>query len=522
MTETYTDLTLRLRAKAGGGFYPIEAELDNGQRFDNGRLTLDQATLSANELNPAEYGRLLFEALFTPGFRTAYDTAAARADALTAGRLRVRLWIDPEAAELHALPWERLYRPAPGGQMTPLTTHIETPFSRYTSLDTPEPPPLTERPLRLLAVLANPDKLPAGLVPADAEAEIASLRQALSGVPAGLFQITLIPGRSPLSDTLRSQLTAAGWKLVDGNTTLDNILAQVSGQHLLHYIGHGSFTRSAASGAGTARLFLEKADGSPQPVKDDDLIARLSGNLPRLIFLGACESAKRDPAAEDAFVGLGPKLVRAGAPAVVAMQAEVPVATARKLSAEFYRRLAEHGEVDKALTQARLLTFDPNRTDWAIPVLFSRLKTGALFTVGDAAKPEPAAPITTNIKNEGGLTFNVGGSVTIGGDVVGRDKIVTGGEGPANPWAVLEKQLAKAAKAVDTLTLDDPDDKDQIKDLIDKVEANVKENDLANLERRLTKIGKLSPEALAAVVKALTNVAVNAPAPVQAVAKKFA
>ena len=43
----------------------------------------------------------------------------------------------------------------------------------------------------------------------------------------------------------------------------------------------------------------------------------------------------------------------------------------------------------------------------------------------------------------------------------------------------------------------------------------------ANLERRLAKIGKTSPEALAAVVKALTNIAAKVPEPAQAVARKF-
>src|SRR3990172_27218 len=44
------------------------------------------------------------------------------------------------------------------------------------------------------------------------------------------------------------------------------------------------------------------------------------GTLPHLIFLVACESATRDAQAESPFVGLAPKLVQAGGPAVGPMQ----------------------------------------------------------------------------------------------------------------------------------------------------------------------------------------------------------
>ena len=51
----------------------------------------------------------LFDALFTGKIRRAYDKVTGRAEAEAKGRVRVCLWIDNGAAELHALPWERLY-----------------------------------------------------------------------------------------------------------------------------------------------------------------------------------------------------------------------------------------------------------------------------------------------------------------------------------------------------------------------------------------------------------------------------
>jgi hypothetical protein len=106
----------------------------------------------------------------------------------------------------------------------------------------------------------------------------------------------------------------------------------------------------------------------------------------------ACESAKRQANATSPFVGLGPKLVQAGVPAVVAMQEQVPVELARALAGEFYARLAEHGEVDRALNQARLQVFDAKRTEWAIPVLFMRMRHGRLFGAEDEEAPAPGEP----------------------------------------------------------------------------------------------------------------------------------
>ncbi|MBF8284715.1 MAG: hypothetical protein HW378_3630 [Anaerolineales bacterium] len=407
MPDNYTDLRIRVRAWEEA-YYPVEAELDDGSRFEGGELRLDQQALLASELDPKAYGQLLFNALFAGDIRRAYDKATARADALTEGRLRVQLWVDTEATELHAIPWERLYHLS-RGHAVPLTTSTQTPFSRYTSLETPEPPPVTERPIKMLAAISNPLNLPGGLAPANSEVEIENLRRGLGDLrKTNTVQVTILPGRSGLSPELRSQLEAEGYQIAEGNTTLDNLLRYMPGMHVFHFVGHGAFRRQTEHGPGQAVLYLEKDDGAWQVAKDDDIVARLAalGDLPHLVFLVACESAVRDAKAEHPFIGLGPKLVQAGFPAVVAMQAQVPVETARILTGEFYRRLVEHGEVDQALSQARLLMFKPDRTDWAIPVLFMRLRRGKLFAPHSAIPEvekrsfEAAMPQTITVGQE--------------------------------------------------------------------------------------------------------------------------
>ena len=90
MPDRYIDLRIRVRAWEES-YYPVEAELDDGSRFEGGELRLDQQALLASELDPKAYGQLLFNAFFAGDIRRAYDKATARADALTKKRLRVQL-----------------------------------------------------------------------------------------------------------------------------------------------------------------------------------------------------------------------------------------------------------------------------------------------------------------------------------------------------------------------------------------------------------------------------------------------
>ncbi len=539
MTSEFTELTIRIRAKnEAGGYYPVEAELGDGSRYEDGRLRLDHDVLLEKELDPLGYGETLFSALFAGDILEAYHKATGRAAGATDGRLRVQLWLDADAVELHAIPWERLYH-FPKGQAVPLTTSTHTPFSRYTSLEQGEPEPVADRPIRLLAAIASPSTLPGGMAEVEVPAEVANLRTALGDLrEAGKLSVTLLPGRSGLPADQMKQLKDEGWEIAEGNTTLENILRHLPGQHVLHFIGHGQFRRRG-EGSGQAVLFLEKEDGAWQAVPDDQIVPRFAaiGEPPHLVYLVACESASREAKGPDAFVGLGPKLVQAGVPAVVAMQALVPVHTARKVTGEFYRRLMEHGVVDQAMSQARLLAFDTKRTDWGIPVLFMRLKTGELFGKKSAADGSDEQSAVSQVAEaggvniatgagEGGINFgNIGGSVNVGGSIVGRDQIVTDraatNEG-AQEMVVLKKQMEKAVRQVDALTIDDAD-KDDLKDLILKIEGEAKKGEAANIgriERWLGNLNDISPEILKAVVKALTNVAAGVAEPIQQAARK--
>ena len=83
------------------------------------------------------------------------------------------------------------------------------------------------------------------------------------------------------------------------------------------------------------------------------------------------------------FFRIATSLVRAGLPAVVAMQFEITDPAAIAFSHAFYRRLASTGDVDTATTEGRLAIRRQDRgsLEWITPVLLQRGYDGRLFKV---------------------------------------------------------------------------------------------------------------------------------------------
>jgi len=389
VTEVYTDLLIHIRNQPDKGSpYPVEASLSDGSFFF-GHLHLTEEALNQAELQADfdSYGQSLFEALLAGPVGRAYDLAVGMARDDSGSQLRVRLWLDKEATRLQAIKWERIYHYY-NGQLMPLSTTAQTPFSRYTGLGIAEPRAIRQRPLKVLVAIANPSDLKSGygLEPIDVEREVESLHRALGDLQNNQqIQVTILPGQSGLPEKLTDELLTGGYQIEDRRTSIGNLMRRLGQFHIFHFLGHGAFR--AKEGDGTAALYLEKPDGSCEVVKDHELTEKIraSDQIPHLFFLAACESAKTGIG--QAFVGLGPKLVQAGVPAVVAMQDRIAMDDARQLAGDFYGRLLQHGLVDKALNEARNLLRQQGSQAWATPVLFMRLKTGQLF----AADPYQAA-----------------------------------------------------------------------------------------------------------------------------------
>jgi hypothetical protein len=346
-----TDLEIRIFQRQDSG-YPVEMTLGGEQEFPRGYLPIDILPWSPSGDLAAD-GKKLFETLFKDdALKTAWAQAKGQAP-----QRRLRFRIDLNASELHALPWELLQE---GAAM--LAAQTDTPFSRYLPIALPWSGAVEERPIKVLVAISDPAdiKTKYDLPPADLAAERKSIEDALGSVDKKDLQVDFL--EAPI--------------------TLERVEEALrKGYHILHFLGHGAFNSKRLQAA----LYLQDKDGNAARVLDDELISMLArqGVRPRLVFLNACQSAVR--ASSDAFLGLGPKLVAVGVPAVVAMQDFVTVDTARKFAASFYKRLVEHGEVDKAANEARSTLLTSGRPDAAVPVLFMRLKSGALWgTEADA------------------------------------------------------------------------------------------------------------------------------------------
>lgn len=378
IAETYTDIEIHILG-GSNGVYPVHANLSDGASFA-GEFRPDRSVLLAAEQDAETYSECLSRALFAGNIDKAYFRAQTVAEVNTQGRLRLRLWIDNAAAELQALRWEHLcyWRDNVPYRLATSTNH---PFSRYFGLSAADPEPLVTTPLRMLAVFANPRNLPEyNLSPLAVEAEISNLLEAFRNVPNSTMTLTLLPGQSFISDELHRRLSDAGVHLESGFAGLDRLLELLSRQpdyHIVHFLGHGGYNQRHKQFG----LFFEDDMGNVEQVRERELATGLqeTGRLPHLIFLAACESAKRLPEIANPFVGIAPRLLQAGVPAVVAMQDTISVPAASKLTRVFYRSLFDSGLVDKAMNQARSALARDDVLESAIPVLFTRLKSGRLF-----------------------------------------------------------------------------------------------------------------------------------------------
>lgn len=321
-----------------------------------GEAKLDLEALRALSDDRTEYGKALHQSLFSdPKIRDGFEKGCAMAEALEMP-VRLRLFIDRDAAELHALCWEALRDPESGEL---LVTRERLLFSRFISNEDWRPVRFRARDeLRALVVISNPsnvsDYKPGGrpLPPLDVPGEITRATQGLGNLP-----VTVVA--SP------------------GSATFNGIVSKLrEGYDIFYLVCHGALIE------GEPRLCLEDDSGKAAIVPGSELVTRLSElkQRPRLIVLASCQSAGTGADAqatdEGVLAALGPKLAEAGIPAVIAMQGNVTMRTVGTFMPIFFHELQEDGRIDRAMAVARGAVRDWD--DWWMPVLFMCLKRGQL------------------------------------------------------------------------------------------------------------------------------------------------
>ncbi len=321
-----------------------------------------------------EIGETLFRALFRDQVQDLFFALySQRVQGDEAASLRLRLNVHDDALELATLPWEFLH----AGDVF-LSTQINTLLTRqllnleYGDIDTLK----VEGKPQTLIVIPQVGNL-------DTEREEEAIRQALDAAQ--------IPYR-----VLKGQVT---------RQALDDALAQTP-YAILHFIGHGAFEEDA-QGVMHGSLRLNAAGDDLPPGEDEDWITEvelqsLLGNHRslKLVALNGCEVGEVSQRPEgEGFWGVVPALLRAGIPAVVAMQYPIRDDVAIQFAETFYRRLCTGqwaGRVDYAVTLARNACFlaFPDDRGFATPVLYLRSKDGVIFDIASpgvvpSSGPEP-------------------------------------------------------------------------------------------------------------------------------------
>jgi formylglycine-generating enzyme required for sulfatase activity/CHAT domain-containing protein len=358
------------------------------------RLPLDAASLNAQRRDAAEWisrvrivtrrhgeelrkarelGQVLFQELFAGELLAAFRASRSR---LAAGEhLRLRLRLPPL---LTTLPWELLYD---AQEHTFLALDPAISLVRYLELPQPTHPLRVEGPLQVLVVAASPqdDDYPRLAI----ERELNRITRALHKPrEAGQLSLEVIKGQDTRGQ-LRERMRSSPQRPV----------------HVLHVISHGDWDAVRNEGV----LIFEDPDGTAEPISATFLanyLKRQDGQT-RLVVLNACQTALA--ASEHAASSLAAALLRAGVPAVVAMQFDMADDAATDLARIFYAALAAGVAVDVALGEARaeLQERRSYALDWVVPVLFLRADDGVLFVPTDssveltqqkAAPPPVAAP----------------------------------------------------------------------------------------------------------------------------------
>jgi len=295
-------------------------------------------------------GHKLFDGLTqSQVVRSCYEQTVQTMQADRNKGIRLRLVV--REASLQAIPWELLHD---GDRF--LAVSGLTPMVRYVELDRPVTTLAARAPLRLLVATACPEDL----FLLDVEKEQQVIEQALQK-SRGLVETTFLHNAS-FQNLSRKLLTAA---------------TQGRPYHILHFIGHGRYR-----GERSEIVFEHEDTGQGDYIDGEELGNVLCRHRHlRLVVLNACEGAR---GGQDPFASVALSLLKAGIPAVVAMQFPISDQAATCFSDEFYYSLGLGWPVDVALGDARAQMYAiEGSIEFANPVLYMQAPDGKLFDVKD-------------------------------------------------------------------------------------------------------------------------------------------
>ncbi len=290
------------------------------------------------KLRNNEYGRKLFDILFQDEIRDIYNQSLEK----TNRKLTIRLWIEP--SNLVNVPWELLYDTINDYQISLVEKHR---FARYQGHPKPELRLPVELPLRFLYIISRPIDL-----------QTIATSTVFNKVWTNLIE--------KLDDNIDMDTCPA-------NIEYFSRLLNRKTYHIIHFDGHSDFIENQGI------LYFENKEGKKAKLKVRDfalIIHNTISNI-KLIVLNTCRSAIKS--SNVVHSSIASQLIQAGIPAVLSMQYNVRVDTAKKFMGEFYYSLANGKNLEEATVSARLKIKTSNSyDDWFTPVLYMRTASGPI------------------------------------------------------------------------------------------------------------------------------------------------
>jgi serine/threonine-protein phosphatase 6 regulatory ankyrin repeat subunit B len=311
-------------------------------------------------------GKDLYQSLFPDivegSFREAYnETIAGERNTVS-----LQLRFDENAVEFARYPWELLHN-----DHRHLLTGGLVEFTRYITYG--EPPASLEcsPPLSLLFIGSHPQDL--WPLPNDKE------RMAVWNNLQGLVEeskITLEKLDPPTYDELRDRTESQTYHIIhfDGHGVFAKRCHSCNKMNYPHTTSCYNCENSLKEVEPMGYIVFQNQEGKARFVKTKAMENILLGCNVKLVVLSACQSSVVQ--GKSVFSGVGPGLIHAGVPAVLAMQFSIPVDAAVHFAGGFYRALAKGDTINRAVALGRRQLWDREEYEcaWFIPTLYLRCK----------------------------------------------------------------------------------------------------------------------------------------------------
>jgi two-component system, OmpR family, alkaline phosphatase synthesis response regulator PhoP len=156
-------------------------------------------------------------------------------------------------------------------------------------------------------------------------------------------------------------------------TTVRNILRKCN-YHVVHYAGHADYDKDLPEQSYLVFREKQNAQDDMKRLSAAEIQQLLRGSDVRFVYLSCCRGTTTGAPAkllDGDFLGMADGIIRAGVPAVLGFRWSVSDSSAKMLALEFYKSLAEQGQLDTALLHARCEVAAHNRDDitWLSPIL---------------------------------------------------------------------------------------------------------------------------------------------------------